>query len=92
MSPFREISDHSETARPDRADHTHTNRAALLAVLHRYEEGTDTAGECLQTLRILGLVDDDVVSESRLPSAAAQARRRRRKAARDRAREEREAS
>lgn len=66
-----------------------TQQAAVRAVLRRYEDGTDTAGQCLDALQMLGLVDagEGVVSRR---SVAAAGRKRRRQAARERARQDRD--
>lgn len=86
MSGYDDLT--SDSCWPDRTDREHIERAAVLAVLHRVDQGQLTRADAHEALQALGLIGEDQPEETRLPSASAQARRRRRAAERERKREE----
>lgn len=86
MSSYDDLT--SDTCWPDRTDREDIERAAVLAVLHRVDQGQLTRADAHAALQALGLVGPVEAREDRLPSAAAQARRRRRAAERERKRDE----
>lgn len=92
MSNHPELSSAYDTLRLNRDAGSGDTRSAVLAALRRYERGSESAADTLTILQALGLVAEPQEQENRLPSAATMARSRRRAKARERAREEREAS
>lgn len=85
MSGYDDLT--SDSCWPDRTDRAGIEDSAVLAVLHRVDQGQLSHADAHTVLQVLGLVDE-ASQETRLPSAAAQARRRRRATERDRKREE----